>query len=76
MNNIYYLGRNLKCVAVIENGKRGDNMEYINAKRTPQQENELRRQLAQENAQIRKQERQHIDRTNGTKTVVTTRSIK
>lgn len=40
---------------------------YIKKNRTPKEEAELRKHLKREDAEIRRQEQQHIDHANGTK---------
>lgn len=47
-------------------------MEYINAKRTPQEEAELRRIMLTKDNEIREQESNVIDQKNGTKTQIKT----
>lgn len=49
---------------------------YFNARRTPQEDAELRREIMKENNEIRRQERQVIEKSNGNKIQVNTKRIK
>lgn len=48
---------------------------YFNARRTPQEDAELRREMISENNKIRRQERNFIEKSNGTKVQENTKSI-
>lgn len=49
---------------------------YFNARRTSQEDAELRREMLRENNKFRRQEREVIETNNGTKIQVNTKSIK
>lgn len=51
-------------------------IQYIKANRTPKEEMDLQRQLAQNNYEKRRCEQHVIDKSNGTKVRVSTRSLK
>lgn len=58
------------------NDKPANAIQYIKANRTPKEEMDLQRQLAQSSHEKRQREQHVIDKSNGTKVRVSTRSLK